>query len=144
MDLFPRWDSTQSPASALLPNKQKYICCHSLVLSWPGLTRMLSKTPQAGQCKAVSLSMQEAKGCRNVLCFCSIPEVSCCVETSWIQGRWVIDMPALGRKSKARLEKGNGPLSEVNSIKNQDIQFPRSRTQWRGIRLQWPVQFVKH
>lgn len=120
------------------------MCCHGLVLSQPGLTRMVSKTPQAGQCNAVSLNMQEANGCRSVLCVCSIPEVSCYVETSWIQRRWIIDMPVLGRKSKARLEKGKGPLSAVNCIKIQDIQFPRSCTQLRGIRLLWPVQVIKH
>lgn len=120
------------------------MCCHSLALWQPGLTRMLSKTPQAGQCKAISLSMQDANSCRNVLCFCSIPEVSCCVETSWIQGRWIIDMPALGRKSKARLEKGKGPLSEVNCIKIRTFGSQGAAHNEEESGCLWPVQVIKH
>ena len=134
---------TQSPAPAQLPNKQTNMCCHR-VLSQLGSTRMFSKNPAASRCNAVSLSMQKANGCRNVLCFCSIPEVSCCLETSWIQGRWIIDMPALGRKSKARLKKGKGPLSGVNCTKMQNVWFPRSHTLYREIRLPWSLWFINY
>lgn len=37
----------------------------------------------------------------------------------------MIDMPALGRKSRARLEKGKGPLSGENCIKKAGHSVPK-------------------
>lgn len=53
-------------------------------------------------------------------------------------------MPALGRKSKARLEKGKGPLSEVNCIKIRTFGSQGAAHNEEESGCLWPVQVIKH